>query len=59
MGGTGTCSLAELGAARPVVSDMCNFFNATLYWDYEECPQKLSKGKTYDIVRSEEVVVVH
>ncbi|KAF2032732.1 hypothetical protein EK21DRAFT_60539 [Setomelanomma holmii] len=57
LNGTGTCTLAELGAARPVINDMCNFFNATLYADYRRCPQELSKRKTFEIVRSEEVIV--
>jgi hypothetical protein len=38
---------------------MCNFFNATLYADYDHCPQRLSKWKTYGIVRSEKVEAVH
>lgn len=31
LGGTGSCSLEELGQARGVVTDLCSFFNATLY----------------------------
>ncbi|KAH7061987.1 hypothetical protein BKA63DRAFT_527211 [Paraphoma chrysanthemicola] len=57
LGGTGTCTLAELGVARPIINDMCNFFNATLYADYRKCPQVLSKRKTYGIVECEEIVV--
>ncbi|KAF1834750.1 hypothetical protein BDW02DRAFT_497573 [Decorospora gaudefroyi] len=57
LGGSGTCTLAELGQARPIISDMCNFFNATLYADYRGCPQKLSKRKTYEIICGEEVIV--
>ena len=49
--------MEELGQARVVVSDMCNFFNATLYADYRRCPQRLSKHKTYGIVHSEEEIV--
>jgi hypothetical protein len=33
---------------------MCNFFNATLYDAYEECPQELSEEKTYSILAEEE-----
>jgi hypothetical protein len=51
--------MADLGVARTVVSDMCNFFNATLYAGYDHCPQKLSKWKTYAIVHSEKVEAVH
>ncbi|KAG9190811.1 hypothetical protein G6011_08899 [Alternaria panax] len=54
LGGKGTCSLEELGKARPIVQDMCNFFNATLYSDYEECDMKLSEEKTYSILAEEE-----
>jgi len=48
-----------LFAARPVISDMCNFFNATLYADYVGCPQKLSKKKTYGIIAKEGVEISH
>ena len=37
LGGTGTCTLEELGVARVVVTDLCNFFNATLYTATAEC----------------------
>jgi hypothetical protein len=33
---------------------MCNFFNATLYDDYEECEQELSEDMTYEILAEEE-----
>ncbi|KNG48427.1 hypothetical protein DDE82_002125 [Stemphylium lycopersici] len=57
LGGQGTCTLEELAKARPIINDMCNFFNATLYADYVGCPQKLSKEKTYGIVHNEQVIV--
>jgi hypothetical protein len=59
LGGTGTCTLEELGKARPIINDMCNFFNATLYADYRGCKQKLSKKKTYGIVCDEETIAVY
>lgn len=49
------CDQNALIAARPIIQDMCNFFNATLYADYRRCPQKLSKRKTYGIIAEEEV----
>ncbi|KAF2829180.1 hypothetical protein CC86DRAFT_345707 [Ophiobolus disseminans] len=58
LGGNGTCTLAELGIARPVINNMCNFFNATLYADYRSCNQTLSKKKTYGILAHEETIVV-
>ncbi|KAF2120112.1 hypothetical protein BDV96DRAFT_485845 [Lophiotrema nucula] len=58
LGGSGTCTLAELGQARPIVSDMCNFFNATLYAGYVGCRLKLSPKKTLKIVASEKTVIV-
>jgi hypothetical protein len=54
LGGKGTCSFEELSKARPIVQDMCNFFNATLYDDYEECDLELSEDKTYEILAEEE-----
>ncbi|KAI4696778.1 uncharacterized protein J4E88_000956 [Alternaria novae-zelandiae] len=54
LGGKGTCSFEELGKARPIVQDMCNFFNATLYDDYAECDIELSEEKTYMILADEE-----
>jgi hypothetical protein len=57
LGGKGTCTLAELGKARPIINDMCNFFNATVYADYRRCEQKLSKKKTYGILCDEETIV--
>jgi hypothetical protein len=51
----GACTFEQLGPARPIIQDMCNFFNATLYADYRRCPQKLSKRKTYAIIAEEEV----
>jgi hypothetical protein len=29
---------------------MCNFYNATLYAAYNNCPQELSKNKTFGLV---------
>ncbi|CAI9636489.1 hypothetical protein GT037_003681 [Alternaria burnsii] len=54
LGGKGTCSFEELSKARPIVQDMCNFFNATLYDDYEECDMELSEDYTYEILSEEE-----
>ncbi|KAH7128467.1 hypothetical protein B0J11DRAFT_578673 [Dendryphion nanum] len=59
MGGSGTCTIPELLQVRPMVTDLCNFFNATLYAAYTGCPQPLSKKKTYGIVASEEVIITH
>jgi hypothetical protein len=59
LGGRGTCTFAELSVARPMVQDLCNFFNATLYADYVGCPSKLNKLKTYSIVAKEGVEVTH
>ncbi|KAF2648917.1 hypothetical protein K491DRAFT_669801 [Lophiostoma macrostomum CBS 122681] len=50
MGGDGACTLAELGVARPIVNDVCNFFNATLYANYVHCPQRLSPRKTFTLI---------
>ncbi|KAJ4405884.1 hypothetical protein N0V91_004993 [Didymella pomorum] len=50
-----TCTVDVVLAARPIISDLCNFFNATLYADYRRCPQKLSKRKTFGIIADEEV----
>ena len=58
LGGKGTCSFEELSKARPIVQDMCNFFNATLYAGYAGCKNKLSPLKTLKIVASEPVEVV-
>jgi hypothetical protein len=49
-GGNGTCTTADLVVARPIISDMCAFFNATLYESYSGCPQELSKEKTYALI---------
>jgi len=46
LGGNGTCTLQDLGMARPVVNGMCNFLNATLYASYQGCNATLSKAKT-------------
>ncbi|CAN9296096.1 hypothetical protein CUC08_Gglean011064 [Alternaria sp. MG1] len=56
LGGKGTCSFEELSKARPIVQDMCNFFNATLYDAYDECEgMELSEDYTYEIISEEEV----
>lgn len=57
LGGTGTCSLADLGIARPIVSAMCNFFNATQYADYTKCRQKLSPLLTLSVIAHEEIEI--
>jgi hypothetical protein len=49
-----TCTVDVVLAARPIIQDLCNFFNATLYADYRRCPQKLSKRKTFGIIAEEE-----
>ncbi|KAF2127849.1 hypothetical protein P153DRAFT_295060 [Dothidotthia symphoricarpi CBS 119687] len=49
------CDQNALFAARPIIQDLCNFFNATLYADYRRCPQELSRKMTYEIVANEEV----
>ncbi|CAN9222641.1 unnamed protein product [Alternaria alternata] len=55
LGGKGTCSFEELSKARPIVQDMCNFFNATLYDAYSECEgMVLSEDYTYEIISEEE-----
>jgi len=48
----------ELTIARPVVQDMCNFFNATIYADLHECDQKLSRDKTFGIVRKQKIIAI-
>ncbi|KAF1843133.1 uncharacterized protein K460DRAFT_356900 [Cucurbitaria berberidis CBS 394.84] len=58
-GGQGNCTLAELGQARPIIADMCNFFNATVYGDYHGCAQWVTKEKTYQVIAGEEVIVTH
>jgi hypothetical protein len=57
LGGAGNCTLADLGTVRPVINDLCNFFNATLYTTYEGCGIELSKEKTTAIIagRGEEI----
>ncbi|KAK3215899.1 hypothetical protein GRF29_8g1445855 [Pseudopithomyces chartarum] len=59
IGGNGTCTLEELNAVRPIVTDSINFFNATLYSAYAErnCRVRLSIAKTLSIVQSEETIV--
>jgi hypothetical protein len=38
--------------AQPIISEMCSFFNKTLYASYDGpgCPQELSKEKTYALI---------
>ncbi|KAF2653689.1 hypothetical protein K491DRAFT_602452 [Lophiostoma macrostomum CBS 122681] len=55
-GGAGACTDADLGIARPIVNDLCNFFNATLYADYTGCPQELSPKLTTKLVFAEESI---
>ncbi|KAF2683287.1 hypothetical protein K458DRAFT_340235 [Lentithecium fluviatile CBS 122367] len=56
----GGCDAAELSVAQPLVTDMCNFFNATLYAGYAVCPRRirLSPLTTLGIVFGEETVQV-
>ncbi|KAF2725866.1 hypothetical protein K431DRAFT_259611 [Polychaeton citri CBS 116435] len=56
LGGTGNCSLEDLGKARPVISDMCNFFNATQYASYVGCGICTSPQLTLPIIWREHVV---
>ena len=58
MGGKGTCKMADLSKARPIVHDMCNFFNATIYSDYHGCKQELSREKTFGIVRKQKLIAI-
>lgn len=57
LGGKGHCTVDDLYKARPVIDDMCNFYNATIYKSYEGCPQRLSTAVTYGIIRNEGVVI--
>lgn len=57
LGGSGTCTLAELGQIRPVVQDMCNFFNATLYTAYTKCGQRLSPEKTFSVIQGQSITI--
>ncbi|KAI2482132.1 CFEM domain containing protein [Pyrenophora tritici-repentis] len=58
MGGKGTCKMADLRVARPIVQDICNFFNATIYSDYHGCKQKLSREKTFGMVRKQKFIAI-
>jgi hypothetical protein len=49
--------MAELMVARPIIADMCNFYNATLYATYSNCSQELSKNKTLALVASGDTIV--
>lgn len=49
--------MSDLMAARPVINSMCNFFNATLYAAYRDCPQELSKNKTFELVALSDTIV--
>jgi hypothetical protein len=49
--------MPDLMSARPIISQMCNFFNATLYAAYTGCPQELSKNKTMGLVAMGDTVV--
>ncbi|EUC28446.1 hypothetical protein COCCADRAFT_109128 [Bipolaris zeicola 26-R-13] len=57
LGGTGHCTVNDLYNARPVIDEMCNFYNATIYKSYEGCPQRLSRTVTYGIIMNEGVVI--
>lgn len=57
VGGNGHCTRDDLGKARPIIQDMCNFYNATLYQDFENCPQRTSEAITYGIIMNEDIVV--
>jgi hypothetical protein len=49
--------MSDLKLARPIIADMCNFYNATLYAAYSNCSQELSKEKTLGLVALGETVV--
>ncbi|KAF1961028.1 hypothetical protein CC80DRAFT_581016 [Byssothecium circinans] len=55
----GGCNFQELSVAQPIVTDMCNFFNATVYADYVGCSWKLrlSPVTTLEIASREEIIV--
>ncbi|KAL5383171.1 hypothetical protein DPSP01_006146 [Paraphaeosphaeria sporulosa] len=59
LGGSGTCTLEELGAIRPKVADAGNFFNATLYAAYADkhCEVRLSILKTLKIIADEATII--
>ncbi|KAF2008945.1 hypothetical protein BU24DRAFT_474359 [Aaosphaeria arxii CBS 175.79] len=59
LGGHGTCTTDELGPVRGIITDLCNFFNASLYSAYEDCPQPLSKDLTHSIIECEETVITY
>ncbi|KAK3638645.1 hypothetical protein LTR56_012951 [Elasticomyces elasticus] len=44
LGGAGACTFPELGQIRPIVQDMCNFFNATGYTAYTRCGRPAGRG---------------
>ena len=48
----------ELTIARPIVQDMCNFFNATIYADYRKCGQELSRKKTFGIIHKQKIIEI-
>ncbi|KAF2647246.1 hypothetical protein K491DRAFT_723603 [Lophiostoma macrostomum CBS 122681] len=53
----GSCTFADLTIARPIVNDLCNFFNATLYAAYDKCNQTLSPDLTNCIIAKEDTVI--
>ncbi|KAF1919800.1 hypothetical protein BDU57DRAFT_569803 [Ampelomyces quisqualis] len=53
LNGTSTCTMADLSLARPIISEMCTFLNATSYRSYRGCPQELSRGKTLALLALE------
>jgi len=57
LGGTGTCSLEELGQIRGVINDMCNFLNATLYTAQAKCLRLYSSKKTFQLIGQQDTVV--
>jgi hypothetical protein len=57
LGGNGTCTMSDLKLARPIIADMCNFYNATLYAAYVNCSQGLSKQKTLGLVALGDTIV--
>ncbi|OQO12440.1 hypothetical protein B0A48_03082 [Cryoendolithus antarcticus] len=58
LGGTGSCSLQELGGVRPLVNDMCNFFNATGYTAYTDCYTRLSPKKTFAVIQKQTITIL-
>jgi hypothetical protein len=57
--GAGVCSSDDLQSTRPIVSDMCNFFNATQYASYVGCDNgwALNPWMTLNVASRQNIVV--